>query len=138
MKNDNYSINHKIYIKKTINSSIQLLYFGKGEFFFPSQKKRGGGALIRNGALFRGNTALNFKSYDSLLLQLYLEEKEENDKLRKEVKKISQELSDTKQDLDKARQKQDSSRSVDSSADRRVYHSPYSSHHDYGVNDFNI
>ena len=75
----------------------------------------------------------------SYILQLYLEEKQENDKLRKEVKRISQELSDTKLDLEKARMKQDSSRSYDSSADRRVYYSsPYSSQHDYSVNGFNI
>ena len=78
-------------------------------------------------------TISNFHSY----FQLYLEEKQENDKLRKEVKRISQELTDTKLDLEKARMKQDSSRSYDSSAERRVYYSPYSSQHDYSVNGFN-
>lgn len=64
-----------------------------------------------------------FHGFEHSLIQLYEEEKMENEKLRRDVKKLQQDLSDTRLDLEKAKLRADHSvrsGSADSTSDRRV------------------
>ena len=54
-------------------------------------------------------------------MQLYEQEKSDNEKLRKEVDKLRQELNETKLDLEKAKLKNET-KSYDSRIDSRVGH----------------
>ena len=56
----------------------------------------------------------------SCLFQLYEEQKEENEKLRKSVTKLTQELSDTKVDLEKLRLRAEPRGTGETAAERKV------------------